>query len=209
MMYVFTQGQGKKYKTDFNTDVLVRREPVRNDHYYTDLFSLECLHTGYITARYVNRRKYESKYDMISKVVAEYWIYGEYCDGFSTPRIAFFTAEEADDICRLRQAGSSENLKWGRPDLKLGEFKFLEFLDCKHAHRNTDLQVRLSEPVLSTTTCWDQVQECQVFTKCQKVTVQSSLQGDVIHFLGPHDRIGKGYITGIFGKEYMVVHSGT
>ena len=74
---VFTQGQGKKYKTDFNIDVLVRREPVRNDHYYTDLFSLECLHTRYTTARYVNRRKYESKYDMISNVVAEYWIYGE------------------------------------------------------------------------------------------------------------------------------------
>ena len=51
---------------------------------------------GYTTARYVNRRKYESKYDMISKVVAEYWIYGEYGDGVGTPRNAFFTAEEAD-----------------------------------------------------------------------------------------------------------------
>ena len=36
---VFTQGQGKKYKTDFNIDDLARRELVRNDHYYTDLFS--------------------------------------------------------------------------------------------------------------------------------------------------------------------------
>ena len=43
----FAHGHGKKYKTDFNTDILVRREPVRNDFYYTDLFSLECLHTGY------------------------------------------------------------------------------------------------------------------------------------------------------------------
>ena len=115
---VFTQGQGKKYKTDFNTDVLVRWEPVRNDHYYTDLFSLECLHAGYTTARYVNRRKYESKHDIIRKVVAEYWIYKEYGDGFGTPRNAFFKAEEADDIRRLRQAESSENLKWGRSDLK-------------------------------------------------------------------------------------------
>ena len=107
---VFTQGQGKKYKTDFNTDVLVRREPVRNDHYYTDLFSLECLHTRYITARYVNRRKYESKYDIISKVVAEYWIYGEYVDGFGTPfRNAFFTVEEADNIHRLHRAGFVHN----------------------------------------------------------------------------------------------------
>ena len=84
---------------------------------------------------------------MISKVVAEYWIYGEYGDGFGTPRNAFFTKEEADNIRRLRQAGSPENLKWGRSDLKLGEFKFLECLDCKHAHRTTDLQMRLSEQV--------------------------------------------------------------
>ena len=31
-----------------------------------------------------------------------------------------------------------------RSDLKLGEFKFL---DCKHVHRSTDLQARLSEQV--------------------------------------------------------------
>ena len=84
---------------------------------------------------------------MINKVVTEYWVYGEYGDGFGTPRNAFFTAEEADDIRRLHQAGRSENQKWGRSDLKLGEFKFLEFLDCKHAIRTTDLQVRLSEQV--------------------------------------------------------------
>ena len=73
---------------------MVRREPVRNDYYYTQLFSLECLHTGYTTARYVNRRKYESKHDMISKVVAEYWIYGEYTDGFGTPRNTFLQQEK-------------------------------------------------------------------------------------------------------------------
>ena len=36
-------------------------------------------------------------------------------------------------------------LKLGQVDLKSGEFKFTEFLDCKHVHRNTDLQARLSE----------------------------------------------------------------
>ena len=43
---VFAHGHDKKYKTDFNTDILVRLEPIRNDFYSTDLFSLECLHTG-------------------------------------------------------------------------------------------------------------------------------------------------------------------
>ena len=32
----FAHGHGKKYKTDFNTDILVKREPVRNDFYYTE-----------------------------------------------------------------------------------------------------------------------------------------------------------------------------
>ena len=67
----------------------------------------------------MNRRKYESKYDMISKVAAEYWIYREYSNGIGTPR--------NPNIRRLHQAGSSENLKGGRSDHKLGEFKFLEF----------------------------------------------------------------------------------
>ena len=71
---VFAHGQGKKYKTDFNTNVLFRRELVRNNFYYTDLFSLEFLHTGYITARYVISRKCESRYDMVNKVVTEYWV---------------------------------------------------------------------------------------------------------------------------------------
>ena len=31
----------------------------------------------------------------------------------------------------------------------------------------------------------------------------------VIHFLGPRGQVGQGYITGIFGKEYRVAHSGT
>ena len=42
----FSHGHGKKYKTAFNTDILVRREKVIGDYYYTDLFSLECMDTG-------------------------------------------------------------------------------------------------------------------------------------------------------------------
>ena len=119
----FAHGHGKKYKTDFNTDILVRREPVRNDFYHTDLFSLECLHTGYTTARYVNRNKYKSRYDVLNHVVTEYWVYGEYGEGFGMPKNAFFTTDETDVIRRLHLAGRSENIKWGRSDLKLGKFK--------------------------------------------------------------------------------------
>ena len=70
----FANGHGKKYKTDFNTDILVRRELVRNIFYYTDLFSLECLHTSYTTARYVSGNKYKSRYDMLNHVVTEYFL---------------------------------------------------------------------------------------------------------------------------------------
>ena len=58
----FAHGHGKKYKTAFNTDVLVRQEQVINDSYYTVLFSFKCLHTGYTIARYVNGNKYKSRY---------------------------------------------------------------------------------------------------------------------------------------------------
>ena len=95
----------------------------------------------------VNMEKYESKYEMLNKVATEYCIYGEYGDGFGKPRNAFFTPREVDDLHHLNQAGKSENLILGRSDFKLGEFKFTEFLDCKHIHRNTDLQARLSEQV--------------------------------------------------------------
>ena len=68
---------------------------------------------------YINMEKYESKNDMLNKVATE--------------RAMIFT-----------RARKSENLSWGRSDLKLGELKFL---DCKHVHRSTDLQARLSKQV--------------------------------------------------------------
>ena len=35
---IFSHGHGKKYNTSFDTDILVRREEVINDDYYTHLF---------------------------------------------------------------------------------------------------------------------------------------------------------------------------
>ena len=68
-------------------------------------------------------------------------------DGFGMPKNAFFTAESTDDIQRLRHAGRSENVRWDRSDLKLGKFKFLDFLDCTDISDTTDLQFRLSERI--------------------------------------------------------------
>ena len=53
------------------------------------------------------------------------------------------------DWCKqhLRHAGRSENIKWGRSDLKLGKFKFSDFLECKDIPSTMDLQMRLSERI--------------------------------------------------------------
>ena len=132
----FSHGHGKMYKTAFNMDVLVRCEQVTNDSYYTVLFSLECMHTGYTVARYVNGNKYKSRYEMLNHVVMEYWTYGEHREGFGMPSNAFFTAraEPTDDIQHLNHAGRSDKVKWGRSDLKLGKFQFLDFLDCRNMY---------------------------------------------------------------------------
>ena len=71
----FSHGHGKKYETTFNTDIPVRREKVINDDYYTDLFSLECMDTGYTIARYVNRDKFESRYEMLNFVALKILAY--------------------------------------------------------------------------------------------------------------------------------------
>ena len=44
-------------------------------------------------------------------------------------------------VCR------SEKIRWDRSDLKLGKFKFLDFLDCTDISDTTDLQFRLSERI--------------------------------------------------------------
>ena len=84
---------------------------------------------------------------MLNHVVMEYWTYGEHGEGFGMPRNAFFTAEPTDDIQRLRRAGRSDNVKWGRSDPKLGKFQFLDFLDCTDISETMDLQFRLSERI--------------------------------------------------------------
>ena len=62
----FAHGHGKKYKTSFNTDVLVRHKRVTNDNYYTHPLSFECMDTGYTMARYINCRKYTSWSEMLN-----------------------------------------------------------------------------------------------------------------------------------------------
>ena len=71
----------------------MRSEKVIGDYYYTELFSFECMHTGYTVARYVNGNKYKSRYEMLNHVAMEYWSYGENGEGFGMPRNAFFTAD--------------------------------------------------------------------------------------------------------------------
>ena len=147
MDMTFAYRHGKKYKTAFNMDVLVRQEQVINDSYYTVIFSFECLHTGYTIARYENGNKYKSRYEMLNHVVTEYWTYGEHWEGFGMPRNAFFTAEPTDGIQCLCQAGRSDNIRWGWSELKLGNFKFLDVLDCTDISETTDLQFKLSERI--------------------------------------------------------------
>ena len=86
---IFTRGKLQRNESRFNTDVLIRSKRVTNDRYCTHLFLMECLNTSFTTARYVNRKKYTSKYDMVNKVATDCWIYGEYGDGFGKPLMTF------------------------------------------------------------------------------------------------------------------------
>ena len=67
----------------------MRRENVIGDYYYTELFSFECIQTGYMVARYVNGNKYKSRYEMFNHVAMEYWSYGENREGWGMPRNFF------------------------------------------------------------------------------------------------------------------------
>ena len=73
---LFSHGLGQKYNTSFNTDIMLRREKVLEDDYYTHLFTVECMDTGYTVAKYINKYKYEDKYEMINDVVLNLWVYG-------------------------------------------------------------------------------------------------------------------------------------
>ena len=74
----FTKGKLQKNESLFNTDVLIQRRRETNDRNNTHLFSIECLNTGFTTARYVNMENYRSNSEMVNKVATDYWIYGEY-----------------------------------------------------------------------------------------------------------------------------------
>ena len=163
----------------------------------------------------------------------------------------FFTADPTDDIQRLRRAGRSDSVKWGRSDLKLGKFQFSDFLECTDCAEIKDLGLRLSERVfvynnlLGPGTGYTPQQLVYgissgipgIFqiSKNPDALFAQSLQrliagihyaqergvpiplgddfpyepGDLVHFLGPHGRIGQGYILIKSGKDYRVAHSGT
>ena len=109
------------------------------------LFSLECLDTVFTTARFVYLEN-RSVLKMVNKVATEYWIYGDYWDRYGKPKNAIFTPKGGDDLHSLRKAGEPEGFIWAESNLK-SHFCFSEFLDCKHVHRYTNLQARLSEQI--------------------------------------------------------------
>ena len=53
---------------------------------------------------------------MVNKVATDYWIYGEYADGFCKPENAFFAPRERDDLRSLQKAGEPEVLIWAKSD---------------------------------------------------------------------------------------------
>ena len=169
---------------------------------------------------------------MLNHVVTENWVYSEYGEGFDMSKNAFFTTDETDDIRRLRHAGRPENIKWGRSDLKPGKFKFSDFLDCAGIPSTTDLQFRLSERIFVHNNMLGpgigytphqvvlgigsgipgiyQVSDSEgsIFARSLK-RIKAGIHKTLVKFLGPCGWIGQGYITGIFGREYWVAHSGT
>ena len=82
--------------------------------YYTHLFTLECMDTGFTVAKYINKYKYDSRYDMLNRVALDLWIYGEDGNGFGVPRNSFFTLDPTDDIQKLRQTGRKDGMIWAR-----------------------------------------------------------------------------------------------
>ena len=68
---------------------MVRREKVIQDDYYTHLFTVECMDTGYTVAKYINKYRYEDKYEMINDMVLNLWVYGESGNGFGCPKTHF------------------------------------------------------------------------------------------------------------------------
>ena len=140
---LFPHSQGQTYSSSFNTDVMVRRELV-NDEYYTHLVTVECMDTGYTVARYVNKHRYDTKYEMLNEVVLNLWVYGETGMGYGCPKNTFFTPESRDNIQKLRIEGRKHSLNWAYLDLNPGKF---QFLDCLDMTENLPCNRRLGEKV--------------------------------------------------------------
>ena len=93
---------------------------------------------------------------MVNKVATDYWIYGEYSDGFGKPLNAFILHQGGggNDLHSLQKAGEPENFIWAKSELNLN-FWFTEFLDCKNFHRDTNIQAKLAEQVfVQNNTLW-------------------------------------------------------
>jgi len=69
----FSTGKLQRNKSLLNNDVFIQRRRVTNDRYYTHLFSIECLNTGFTMARFVNMENYRSTSEMVNKVATDYW----------------------------------------------------------------------------------------------------------------------------------------
>ena len=116
-MHVHTEGRTQQNESLFNKDVLIQQRRLTNHRYYTHLFSLECLNTGFTMARFVDM---ENRFvsETVNKVATEFWIYGEYGDGFGKPKNAFFTPKGGDNLQSLRKVGEPEDLVWKESDFE-------------------------------------------------------------------------------------------
>jgi hypothetical protein len=81
----FTTGKTQKKESLFKKDVFIQQRRLTNHRYYTHLFSIECLDTGFTMARLVNMDN-RSVSEMVNKVATVYWIYGDHGDGFGKPQ---------------------------------------------------------------------------------------------------------------------------
>ena len=87
--------------------------------------------TGYTIAKYINKYKYDNKYEMINDVALGLWVYGEEGNGFGCPKNAFFTPDPVDNIRKLHTAGKKNGLIWASSDLNPGKF---QLSDCFRFH---------------------------------------------------------------------------
>ena len=136
------------------------------------------------------------------------------------------------DIRGLRHAGRSENIEWGRSYLKLGKIRLSEQIFVCNSTLGPGIGYTPHQLVLGIGSGIpgnyqapesESSKFAQSLKRIKSGINQTQAQqapstlggdfpykpGDLVNFLGPRGRIGQGYITGIFGKEYRVAHSGT